>query len=194
MNKTSEFQITLMVTKCTLTEVLCAQRQISLNLYVEGKLGGFLQSEIAGMMREVDQGLRTRIAPGGMPQHKPSAPTVALEAALSRWHERELGAGESVPDFWDDCDTSERLAHYLVAEGWRLAADESPAQIWSAAMCPLLNQALLNPQPWDEGGVVHNWRTHVGSNVRAIWNTFTDEQKIAIARDADNAADREEWD
>lgn len=55
------------------------------------------------------------------------------------------------------------------------------------------DQALLNPQPWDEGSRVHNWRSHVGERVQALWDTFTDEQRIAIAGDADDKAGAENW-
>lgn len=54
-------------------------------------------------------------------------------------------------------------------------------------------QALLIPQPWNDGGRVHNWRNYVGEHVRALWDQMSDQQKIAIALDADCFASREEW-
>jgi len=42
-----------------------------------------------------------------------------LEEEIAAWVERELLAGQPVPDFWDALSTSERLASYLVAAGWR---------------------------------------------------------------------------
>ena len=57
----------------------------------------------------------------------------------------------------------------------------------------LVTQALADPQPWDEGGKVHNWRNYVTDDVRAIWHTFNPEQKVALARMADTFAGREEW-
>lgn len=56
----------------------------------------------------------------------------------------------------------------------------------------LMLQEVLNPS-WDEGGRVHNWRNHVGDRARGLWHTFTDEQKIALALDADELASHEEW-
>jgi hypothetical protein len=56
------------------------------------------------------------------------------------------------------------------------------------------DEALKVPQPWDEGGRVHNWRNYIGARTRAIWDTFTDEQKIALAIDADDLAGQERWD
>lgn len=58
----------------------------------------------------------------------------------------------------------------------------------------IAKEALLSPQPWGEGGRVHNWRNYVGEHVRALWETFTDEQKIAIAGDAHDQAGMEHWD
>ncbi len=46
---------------------------------------------------------------------------------------------------------------------------------------------------WQEGGRVHNWRKYVGEKTRALWDTFTIEQKRALAEDADEFADRERW-
>lgn len=43
-------------------------------------------------------------------------------------------------------------------------------------------------------GRVHEWRNYISEEVRALWPTFNDEQKIAIARSADDLAGREEWD
>jgi hypothetical protein len=47
---------------------------------------------------------------------------------------------------------------------------------------------------WEKAGRVHDWRNYVGDELRAMWDTFTDEQKRAIARNADVLADGEEWD
>lgn len=56
-----------------------------------------------------------------------------------------------------------------------------------------LKEQALDPK-WDEAGRVHDWRNHVGENVKAIWHTFTDEQKLALAEDADERASNEHWD
>lgn len=50
------------------------------------------------------------------------ASTLSLEAAIDTWHATELHAGLSVPDFWDDCSTSKRLALHLTALGYRTAS------------------------------------------------------------------------
>ena len=47
---------------------------------------------------------------------------------------------------------------------------------------------------WDVCERVHCWRNYISNNLREIWDTFTDEQKAAIAESADDAASMEEWD
>lgn len=47
---------------------------------------------------------------------------------------------------------------------------------------------------WDGWGRVHNWRNYISEEVRAMWDTFTDEQKAALYRSAEEAAGMEEWD
>lgn len=54
-------------------------------------------------------------------------------------------------------------------------------------------EALRNPQ-WETVGRVHDWRNHVGENTKAIWASFSDEQRLAIAADADYSAGMEPWD
>ena len=53
--------------------------------------------------------------------------------------------------------------------------------------------ALRDPQ-WDGARKVHDWRNHVGEHTKALWNSFTDEQRLAIAADAADDATAEEWD
>lgn len=40
---------------------------------------------------------------------------------------------------------------------------------------------------------VHDWRNYVGEETQKIWQTFTHEQRVAIATDADWLASGEEW-
>ena len=54
-------------------------------------------------------------------------------------------------------------------------------------------QALGDPA-WEEAEKVHDWRNHVTARVQSIWNTFTDEQKLALADWAEYLSDRENWD
>jgi hypothetical protein len=58
---------------------------------------------------------------------------------------------------------------------------------------PVGIEALAAPLDWNGGSQIHNWRNHVGVRVQAIWDTFTDAQKIAIAMDAEIEADREDY-
>lgn len=58
----------------------------------------------------------------------------------------------------------------------------------------IAEEALRSPMDWDEGGRVHNWRNYVGERMQALWETFTDDQKKAIAVDAYEISSREHWD
>jgi hypothetical protein len=40
---------------------------------------------------------------------------------------------------------------------------------------------------------IHDWRNYVGKNVREIWHTLTNDQRRAMALDADEFASREVW-
>ena len=51
----------------------------------------------------------------------------------------------------------------------------------------------LSPQ-WEDAGRAHDWRNYVSDELRAMWDTFTDAQKIAIGRSADESASEEVWD
>ena len=50
-----------------------------------------------------------------------------------------------------------------------------------------------NPN-WEYTGRVHDWRNHVSEEIKDMWDTFTDNQKQALFRRAEEEADREEWD
>jgi hypothetical protein len=54
-------------------------------------------------------------------------------------------------------------------------------------------QADVNDPQWQAAGPVHDWRNHVGEGVQAIWHTFTDAQRMALAAAADERASREHW-
>lgn len=46
---------------------------------------------------------------------------------------------------------------------------------------------------WDRDDRVHNWRNYPSDEVKALWPTFTRQQKIALAAMFDEMAGREEW-
>lgn len=50
-----------------------------------------------------------------------------------------------------------------------------------------------NPD-WEKARRVHEWKNYVSERLQAVWHTFTDEQKQAIAESADDVASAEEWD
>lgn len=41
---------------------------------------------------------------------------------------------------------------------------------------------------------VHEWKSYIGEELRGMWGTFSDGQKKAIAANAQDIADREQWD
>lgn len=40
---------------------------------------------------------------------------------------------------------------------------------------------------------VHGWRNYISEDLALMWHSFTSEQKAAIAINAQEIADREEW-
>lgn len=53
---------------------------------------------------------------------------------------------------------------------------------------------LLSHPDWANADKVHDWRNHVPEAVRAIWETFTPEQREALVSWAEELASAEEWD
>lgn len=43
-------------------------------------------------------------------------------------------------------------------------------------------------------GRVHEWKNYISEEVQEMWSTFTDVQKQALARQAEELAHWEEWD
>lgn len=56
------------------------------------------------------------------------------------------------------------------------------------------NIAHLKDPAWDRADKVHDWRNHVGEKTRRMWDTFSDIQRLALAADADERAQAEDWD
>ncbi len=55
--------------------------------------------------------------------------------------------------------------------------------------------AIAGADPrFDAPSKVHDWRNHVGERTKALWETFTREQRAAIINDADDSAGAEHWD
>lgn len=52
-----------------------------------------------------------------------------------------------------------------------------------------------NPD-WAEPDIkyVHDWRAYIGADLRAMWSSFSDEQKYCIAKNAQLLANDEDWD
>ena len=63
-----------------------------------------------------------------------------------------------------------------------------------AAQDDEINEQSVAAPSWDEAERVHDWRYHVSENVQAMWPTFTIEQKLALAEQANDIASNEDWD
>lgn len=62
----------------------------------------------------------------------------------------------------------------------------------------LSDEAWEYPSDWREpdwaaGGKVHNWRNYVSEEVQSLWPSFAIEQRLALAKNAQQIADAEEW-
>jgi len=47
---------------------------------------------------------------------------------------------------------------------------------------------------WSSAGKVHDWRNYISEEVQGMWDTFPDDQKQALAQQANQIAGREDWD
>jgi S-formylglutathione hydrolase FrmB len=47
---------------------------------------------------------------------------------------------------------------------------------------------------WKKKSRVHEWKNYISKELEAMWSTFNDAQKQALARNADDIASREHWD
>jgi hypothetical protein len=47
---------------------------------------------------------------------------------------------------------------------------------------------------WDIIDRVHCWRNYASKELKDLWWTFDNEQRVAIARSMQDVADSEEWD
>ena len=46
---------------------------------------------------------------------------------------------------------------------------------------------------WNSAGRVHEWKNYISERVKELWDSFTVDQKLAIAAQANEQARREEW-
>lgn len=56
-----------------------------------------------------------------------------------------------------------------------------------------MSSEYIDPN-WCEGGKVHNWRHYINEPLRYAWLSFTPEQRELIGSNAQEQADKEEWD
>lgn len=90
----------------------------------------------------------------------------ALAEAIEQWVEDQIAAGQSVPDFWDECDTSEALAEHLVQLGWHPISElDTASKIPSAAQIARFLEA------WDILGAYEGSMKQVRG-----WGAFNDDE------------------
>lgn len=58
---------------------------------------------------------------------------------------------------------------------------------------PPLPKDYFDPN-WQSAGRVHEWKNYINEELQDIWGGFTDQQKRAIARNAEEVASKEDWD
>lgn len=120
----------------------------------------------------------------------------AIEQALVA--ERERVPREPTPKMLDagaDPDTGDW--HGQVYSGAVGGAEREMAGfIWRAMFdaADAESPADWKDPKWAEQHRVHNWRNYISDELRAMWQTFPDEQKRAIAKSAEERASHEEWD
>ncbi len=51
-----------------------------------------------------------------------------------------------------------------------------------------------NAPEWNNFCRVHNWHNYVSQDLRDMWHAFTEEQKKALAENAEFQANQEQWD
>ena len=88
------------------------------------------------------------------------------------------------------------IMHAMAANSSQATASKSSTD---AAGRPLnldefeMQQALAEPMDW-HAQFTHDWLNYIGAHVRSIWQTFTVAQRLAMAADAGDMAEHEDWD
>ena len=57
----------------------------------------------------------------------------------------------------------------------------------------VVNGVDVRKPDFDNAGKVHDWRNHLGWRTVDIWHELSGRQQLALAQDAQDTADREEW-
>lgn len=124
-------------------------------------------------------------------------------AKLCQWVEhlqRYLGPGEIAPNgpamgAVRDARAAVEMLSEVPTESQAVTAGISSGEL--PPPLPLEDSEIpedaLDPT-WVEARRVHDWRNYVSDHVRHLWHTFSPLQRIALAAQAKNEADSEEWD
>jgi hypothetical protein len=75
----------------------------------------------------------------------------------------------------------------------RLGADMSTKETTAMENKYIVGAVDVRSPDFDNPSPVHDWRNHVGWRTVDRWHEFSDQQRLALALDAQDMADREEW-
>lgn len=56
-----------------------------------------------------------------------------------------------------------------------------------------LREQAMNPE-WEKTTTVHDWRNYASEEIKRLWSTFNEEQKLALVEMFDETARYEHWD
>lgn len=58
----------------------------------------------------------------------------------------------------------------------------------------VIAEAKLPVAQWEKPDRMQDWKNYIGDRTKALWDTLPEEAKVALALDAQEIADREDWD
>lgn len=92
-----------------------------------------------------------------------------------------------------NCDLATGAIAVLRWPGARVQIDVSTDQLDAIRRVPAPPYDYLEPE-WGKHKRVHNWRNYISEEIQAAWPTLTPDLRAALARQANEHAEREDWD
>lgn len=88
---------------------------------------------------------------------------------------------------------------WLLAQGWTFVDRTKDGEyiiedLDGAGSSFVCEQRDWKSPNWEHVGRIHDWRNYIDEEVQSMWDTFTDDQKQALQRQAQEEADCELWD
>ena len=124
---------------------------------------------------------------GNIPRHHPELLRI-IEAAIIEYPDNCIASIEEV----------EGGSYFITASDgkeyvWSMKDFVHAAQLVDPELLAKAPRDFSNPN-WKDETPVHNWHNHVNDEVQALWGTFTEQQKAALAIGFQKKADCERWD